>query len=730
MKKNYLTLCLILITIFIACDKDNPTSPEELTGDLLATETIGSGGGILESENFKLTIPSGAFFSDVEIKLYSSAEENPFEENAISELYKIEGLPTDYSQPLQIRLKYQGVLTDSAAIAVGEDLYIKSLQSITTSFQLFSAKDSSGYLVCPLPIPAGNNNNRAGLSKIMHTSNSHGPLNVQGVGGITPFLSSGNHFKISSTDNTVRLQDAQALGDFLEAAFDTIKSLGFKHESKRKWPVKVTIKKLADKVFGYSAYSMWGGGYLEFNSKKLTDQVAMRLTTGHEFFHLVQSLYDPSWGLTLAYSETDQLWLDEATAVWIEEKFTDQVDYVSAVRAGFEMTPIKGAQKGSEEDAGKHGYGMSAMIKYLVDNFGQEIIVQIYEKISGGSKIIDAIESATDDPVNWYEKFLRQYVLGNIYNVQMASWLGEKSGEFKIETEGDTVKNFSGSYPDLSAKLYQIQLNYSNIDSSAKLNFNASGGTNEVTVFKYRSGLIQYVDNYIEKLTVPDVRKMKDEGWHLLALVTNARSVSPYTDISDINLEIKLTTPVWEVCYFLVDLWGHYKKEYLEYPDSVGYGDQRVLLAGWTKGEFTGDTFSGVWDTTETDGWFDRGLITVTLNDERDKISSFHIEQTSGHGEGHVFHDSQTDVADGINVPWSDKYSYVQLYYLVEGEETCNYLTSVESIWDAYFLNMLFTLESYYCNTSSDIEIFFDKDDLNLKKLFKEKGRRLREQRN
>jgi len=670
MKNIFIFLFLSILLAFLACDKDDPTSPEEETGELLATETIGTGGGVIESDDFKLTIPAGALPASAELKLFVSTEEDPFDESAVTELFKIEGFPSDYSQSLKLRLKYQGTFADSGAIAFGEEAFISSLGETTTAFQLISAVDSSGYLVCSLPAPAGNGQNQSGILKNLQPQNGPVTINIQGVSGFTPFMTAGKHFKISSTDKTVSLQAAQNLGNFLEAAFDTLKNLGFKHESKRNWYASVTIRKLDDKVFGYSASSMLGDnyGYLEFNSKKINDLAAMRLTAGHEFFHLVQALYDNRNRYSKAKFSSDHFWLDEATAVWIEEKFTDQANFVSPIRSGNEMAPIEGMEKGAEEDAGKHGYGMSAAIKYLCDIHGENILVQMYENIYNGSKPVDAIESATENPVLWYEKFLRQYVLGQIYNVQMASWVGNKSGEFDIKTKNDTLKNFSGSYPDLSAKLYQVKLNYSDIDEAAKLEFNANGGTNEITVFKYKSGSIEYVDNRAEALTISNVRKLKDESWHLLVLVTNVKSVSPYTGTSDINLEIKLKIPLWEICYFFVQCSGYYKKEYTDYPDSVAYEWSSLVpvLGGWAKGDFTGNTFTGAWDTTETTGSFDRGSLTVTLNESRNKVTSFQITQTTGHVAGHVLEETWQNTCSCTDIPWEYDSLWWPLYFTVE----------------------------------------------------------------
>ncbi|NOY58529.1 MAG: hypothetical protein GXO75_06305, partial [Calditrichaeota bacterium] len=657
----------------------------------------------------------------IELKLYSLNGENPFGENSITELFKIEGLPITYSQPLFLQLKYQGSLANSSAIALGEELFIKSLGTTTTSFQMLSAKDSSGFLIVQLPVPQSSSN-QSGLLKNSQPKETTEPIKLQGITDFSPFLSSSGHFKISSTDKTVSLQDARALGDYLEDAFDTIKARGFQHESKRSWPVEITIKELANTVYGYAAYSMFTGGYLEFNSKKITDHAEIRLTSGHEFFHLVQALYDNRNSYSKAKFSSDHFWLDEATAVWIEEKFTDQANYVSPIRNGHEMAPIEGMEKGAETDAGNHGYGMSAVIKYLCNIYSEDILVEMYEQIFNGSSAVDAIKSATEDPDLWYEKFLRQYVLGQIYNVQLASWVGNKSGEFTISSKNDTLKNFSGSYPDLSAKLYQVKLIYSDIDSSAKLAFSANGGKNEITVFKYKSGSIEYVDNHAEKLTIPDVRKIKDEGWNLFVLVTNSKSVSPYTSTSDINLEIKLTIPVWQVCSFLVQCEGYYRTQYLDYPDSVNYAWSPLAptFGGYTNGYFTGNTFTGSWDTIDVElGDFDRGSITVTLNESRNMILSFQITQITGTIQGNPLEEIWQEACSGTNIPWETNSLWGPLYFKVEGSETCNHLASVESVWEPSYFPILYTLQDYKCTDGSEIEISFENDSPNLQKRVK-----------
>ena len=64
----------------IGCSEDSTTGPEDEGNYTLEdTQTIGLGGGIIEAEDFSLTIPAGAFDGDQHLELYASTEDQPFE---------------------------------------------------------------------------------------------------------------------------------------------------------------------------------------------------------------------------------------------------------------------------------------------------------------------------------------------------------------------------------------------------------------------------------------------------------------------------------------------------------------------------------------------------------------------------------------------------------------------------------------------------------------------------
>ena len=68
--KNLLFFLLALFLLFVSCSDKEPTAPEESTpAEVLAEKTIGPEGGTLETEDFKLNIPTGAFSTSAKFEI-------------------------------------------------------------------------------------------------------------------------------------------------------------------------------------------------------------------------------------------------------------------------------------------------------------------------------------------------------------------------------------------------------------------------------------------------------------------------------------------------------------------------------------------------------------------------------------------------------------------------------------------------------------------------------------
>ena len=87
------------------------------------------------------------------------------------------------------------------------------------------------------------------------------------------------------------------MGRFLEEAYDLFgsQSMGFTYAARTRWPVRVTVRDLAEGDCGHFCSSIWGENFafLEFQTHSLGESSKLRRIAGHEFFHLVQFLYDP-----------------------------------------------------------------------------------------------------------------------------------------------------------------------------------------------------------------------------------------------------------------------------------------------------------------------------------------------------------------------------------------------------------------------------------------------------
>ena len=574
-----LATLILVVSLLQSCIIQTKKPPAE-NYTLKESQTIGSAGGKLTTDDFSLTVPSGAFDSEVKLELYVSSTDDPFGDDGISKTFRIEGLPDEYSQPLQVQIKYQGNLSGKSFIALGEEVFIRSLNTIETAYNLFPATELNGYLSCELPAPDQEKGTYArSLNNIETASNlfsakasndylscellapkqekrtydrinntvqaaepGHSRTTLQAITGRGTYTSDKKHFEIIYPAFVAN--EVSDLADFLEEAYSKFQGMGFSYASRTKWPISVTVKDLGSEVYGFSVCSIRGDnyGYMEFNADKMADLQDMRITAGHEFFHLVQALYDSRNRFSKAKFASPHYWLDEATAVWSEEKFSDTPNYCSPIRKGHEMAPFSGMQAGADENAQHYGYGMSAMIKYLVNRYGEGILVKMYGGIRNSAHPIRAISSSTDPFAVWWDTFLRDYVLGKVYaDVSPALWLGNSSGNFEISSASDTLKTFSGSYPDLSAKLYRVDLKYPGIDSNAAINFKVTGGAAHVTVFKYKPSSIEYLGSATDDVTISDVKKLTDDKWNLLALVSNCRDVSPYTGTTNIELKVSVT---------------------------------------------------------------------------------------------------------------------------------------------------------------------------------------------
>ena len=557
--KKSISLCLLTVLSFVlfqtCTDDKSPTEPEAPPS--IATATIGSGGGILKTDEFELSVPAGAFPIDTKLTLNLVEDENSRLDNIVSKEYMIEGLPQSFSQPLTIKLKYSGKLTDSSYIAVGENGWVSSLNQEITSYYFLSAADSLGYLSANIA-PTGNGNSVIGKSNLTETNNKK-YFHIRSAN--IPILTRGQNFIIYAKSYFNEAQ-VHNIGNYLETAYTKFEELGFDYKRRTVLPIEVYLEEglgsgSDGKVYGYytialyRAYNLinsYNAGYLRLNADFISDTEEMKTTIGHEFFHLVQGLYDTRGIWAKKDDPPPNYWINEATSTWAEGLFSSDPKYVSGIFSTSSNMVLYGANDSGGDVADFYGYGMSPFMKYISEKFGNGVFVKIYDEIYKGNKSFSAIDNVIPNPTSsFWDEFIQQYLTYSIYKLE-PQWLTKEAASagrsFTIRQDTDTVKTYSENFNNLSARLYSVRAvatSLTSIDENSQLVFETEGNIiGSIQLFKENKEESVYLKQGQNSVTLDNFRSITDSGYVIVAAVTNSRLVAPYKETSSGKLTIKV----------------------------------------------------------------------------------------------------------------------------------------------------------------------------------------------
>lgn len=663
------TIYFLLLITFYSCKEKSPTEPED-QGETVGEVTIGTNGRSLETEDVILTVPPFAFNSQADLKLVVLSEQPP---NSSSPLYRIEGIPEDYNQELEIQISSSGG-SGEKYIAIGEEGFTRFHGTSEVSYNFLDATSVDGKLSAAIPVPSSGATSLKSLNQITAEVSYY----FYAVDGGTRLDPAGYHFVIKSSDPNISSGATLNLLNSLEDAYETFQDRGFEYNQRTNWPVNVIVKDLGENVFGYYADSFWGinHGYLEFNSKKIGNFSDARVTAAHEFFHFVQSFYDPR----TAYQKYKgynypHYWVDEATGIWAERAFSPNPQtYASTITSQYQMRPFEGMHKGISIGAKEHGYGMSSMFVYLADElYTSNYIWNLYSKMKTGIHPVEAIIETAGEPINWYEQYLRNMILGEfpVYGVSVPFWRQNMHDTWTISSAVDSVKRFSFAYPDLSARLYKIDINYSSLPEDASLKFSLTGdGLGEVSILRYRHTEIEFVGNGVDGWTVPSIKSnYVDQGWNLFALVVNNRAVNPYTDTKNMELEIKVDTKQ-EISYARGKLNQFYGTLSVTNDNGTSEFPNMQLTVekeSNVEGTMSGHVFEADWGYT-FDGVYYSGTMTLSFNESQTSINNFSISGTEDDGNEYL-----EFTIEGSDVPVTFQ-TELGLEFMLEGTVLSNHI--------------------------------------------------------
>ncbi|MFC1785922.1 hypothetical protein ACFLZA_00980 [Candidatus Neomarinimicrobiota bacterium] len=577
---RYTTLFVLLLFIALTNNSCKIATPENGNGDNggslndpIGTETIGSSGGEINLDSIIVKIPTQALDGDYDINIYAVDGSEELSEFTNSSLYKIRGLPNTINAPIKFEIKYQNDLDGDPMALIGQQAYAVSLDSLIYTYRSIEAQDSSGYLVFEI---LGNQ----GVGKLSKSKMSilDWALDIIIPHSYVSGPSSNGNFNLSFP--FIHSEQAIKMGEHFENAFATCRAMGFSFLN-RTFPIDVLVKSLNG---AYGAYSTFGAnnmtdadlrswiddGSFTVDYSALNDNIELPVTCGHEFLHFVQNEYE----FSSSWIEPEQGWMEEATSTWIEDKYAVTNNYISAAFLGREMYPFDGWQY-SGRGYSKQGYGLPIIFKEISSKYGDNKIVEIFERVKNGAlpgsavDPVDAIKFVVEqhEPLSdFWHRTLSNYILGNYFNNQVNFTILDNSFNY-IETgeldELNQSQSISKSMHDLSGQLVKVKTGDFGTMDKVPFTFIISDSINcGLTVFKFKEGqVIEKLDSFEPggkgRLTINDVKPFLDDGYEIIALISNGNHDinSNYQANTEIELTVEMSSePEIESIVISVDL--------------------------------------------------------------------------------------------------------------------------------------------------------------------------------
>ncbi len=714
--KNILRLSLISTFIFfilISCSDDPATAPDDKINPGV-TEVIGASGGDIVNDEFTLSIPPGAFNEDHSISITDVVSDGSFGGNSVSKPYKISGLPVGYSKPLKLKIKYNKPLSGVSLIAVGEEVFDSLSGTASTIYNPIEATDSAGYIVADLK------GTTIGLGKIngtsLNTVDDYDKI-IEGVSDYAGALS--NHYII--TYPTSLASEVVEVGAKLDSAYNIFKRLNLNYyaEGDTEYVLITFQNNILSRVLGSSKLSYnlsWG----HVQQHKYSE---IKLAMGDEL--LVREF-------ERFYPRENRWWLDFAVFYYAEELFTDDINF--KYPANFEsnaMAPFKGIRAGSGisiQQQRSHGLGLSGLIKYLVDDaaFGMQGISKTYNNITIYSDPMEALIQTVNKPlIEWHPDFFKKYVNNEVYDLPKDYFINNAQHEWTISSDVDTEKVYSsndflvGDYPDLSAKLFKINLNYPGLTETHDMLLSMKGIGSELglslLVFGIKNGNTVFLgSSYAQDFELQNLSGFySDNMRQFLVVLVNSNGVSPFLGKTSIDLTIKvnkgsqggssfdLTNNKCRVSLFVLADFIYQTADTAYFITEPLYTGSRLV-----SGSFTGNTFIGVFDSIGYTGISDtfsfHDTITVTLNSALNTVTDIQFSGLVTNTFPYIIWKTGFTAA---NIPINVSDNTV---FELSGTGVCNSVSDVFYSYETF--NSIKEIEDFRCDEISSVYIEFFKE--------------------
>ncbi len=524
-------ISVLVIYLFVGCSSDTDM-PDPIPGEEV-TMNIGPTGGEVALNEFRLRIPAGAFAESNSITIKEEDVEHPGFSDVISKTYKVEGIPGNYTEQIEIGLASDTDFPASSYFTVQEVGFVSSLDSVIPKNRILRPDIEGSEMWAMLGKP--DDGLQSENSEAEPREEAKLEFSIFGISSYATYTTSDGKFAISFPAE--HLDKIYTLGAQLSEAYTTIENTGFSFDDRTNWPMKVTVENLKPSVYGYAGASIWGEnyGFIEINLLHLDKAAELKTTVGHELLHIAQSLYDPRNSFSKAKFAAPHLWLDEAVSVWFERIISGNPNYVSPVFETAAKTALIGAQVAASPNyRADYGYAQAPLIQFIENKFGRDKIAKFYDEIAKGKSAFDAINNSLPQNISsfWHD-YLDELLTFSIYASDGfgPSWLVGNS--FRTDLPSSPTSTFGGGSGPLSARLFYFKDDNAYTRAAHgifELQESVSSDEQKVHVYKFNSSGVEHLGTASDSVFVKDYDQLLSDGYRIVVAVAgSAMDLEPGT---------------------------------------------------------------------------------------------------------------------------------------------------------------------------------------------------------
>jgi hypothetical protein len=707
-----LTLTWIaVIVLFLGCSSKSSTGPDDDEGTVIARQSIGPEGGSVGTSDFQLSIPENAFSETVNLSLSLSSMNPPFEDNTVCRIYELLGLPESFSEPLKIKIKYSGNLSDQTFLAVGREYAVPDTDATVILYNYYEGQDSSGFILAEI-----HSNNTALFNKCTPSRPN------EDIKYFVTLFSGFAEIEISSLSTVTGPSEKTAvLKEKTESVINRIQQFASSFPAYeyrihiyiqpsspfKEWRIFEGVRRIdSDMRAGY-AIEIHHSVICVDATRIAQEEVIPQL--GRCFFQfLVQKDFAPPSYVNVVTGKVQNsrnIWLHTAIAAWSEIFFADNENYVpSHFLINMDAPFYQSGLSFDIEDYSDHldfGYGMSALIKFLVDTHPDKagMILNLYHQleISAPECHLTALIDQQNKPVNeWWPDFIESYLTGQVFDFTIPKLIEPEPVDWTVDDKNDTEWSLKKDYPDICCDLIRFSFDFNAISDKADLtlgimNAQIASDLSGLSVFVYDGNTLNLLGKAdVRDLVIGNIKGLCTDQRDLVLALTKSAYQTPNLDGEEqIDVYARIDSTAWftPVCQLDCYLWSNVhwesKLENGPPPEDIDFYVGVWAEADEATSSWEGMQFSATWDYDNelSPEIHYHGNMMIEYDPENDAIAYFQCNQQMTQQTADGLETSTWSIA-GQNLPHTPHNTDDYILYSVEGSAAHQAVTHLMYTFD------------------------------------------------